>query len=270
MVWRAVSAGVVIAAAIVVGPSAQQPPNFTGVWAAVTDAPETLPAAPSAIFGARFEFKHTGQRLTVVRPVRDFSVATEYGLDGGEVKNVIPGAACFGDSAFMVAVTLKGQSISYRMVASVPPGGGATTPLTLTYSFRLTKPDTLEVESFMRVAGDPNPRTVATVYKRSTDPMPAAAKPIVAAAAPATMADVAWIAGTWTGVNGASNIEERWTPATGGSMLAVSRTHRTTNGAQTAFEFLCIAERGGSLVYTAMPNAQHTRHGLHAHAQGRG
>jgi hypothetical protein len=142
------------------------------------------------------------------------------------------------------------------MVASVPPGGGANLPLTLTYAFRLTGPDTLEVESFMRVAGDPNPRTVATVYKRSTDPMPAAAKPIVAAAAPATMADVAWIGGTWVSASATSSVEERWTPAAGGSMLAISRTHRTTNNAQTAFEFLCIAERAGSLVYTAMPNAR--------------
>src|SRR4026208_1993662 len=36
-------------------------------------------------------------------------------------------------------------------------------------------------------------------------------------------------------------------------MLGVSRTMRS--GAMNAFEFLCIAERSGSLVYTAMPNA---------------
>ena len=37
-------------------------------------------------------------------------------------------------------------------------------------------------------------------------------------------------------------------------MLAISRTMR--NNAMTAFEFLCIVERNGGLVYTAMPNAR--------------
>jgi hypothetical protein len=35
-------------------------------------------------------------------------------------------------------------------------------------------------------------------------------------------------------------------------MIASSRTVR--NDVMTEFEFLCIAERGGTLVYTAMPN----------------
>jgi hypothetical protein len=37
-------------------------------------------------------------------------------------------------------------------------------------------------------------------------------------------------------------------------MLGTSRTVRNT--AVTAFEFLCIAERGGGLVYSAMPNGR--------------
>ena len=40
----------------------------------------------------------------------------------------------------------------------------------------------------------------------------------------------------------------------GGSMLAVSRTLR--DGLMSAFEFLCIVERDGGLVYTAMPNGR--------------
>jgi len=68
---------------------------------------------------------------------------------------------------------------------------------------------------------------------------------------PATLKQVGWLAGTWVGVSGS---EERWTPPTGGSMIGVSRTLR--NGAMTAFEFLCIAERGGGLVYQAMPNGR--------------
>ena len=37
-------------------------------------------------------------------------------------------------------------------------------------------------------------------------------------------------------------------------MLATARTLRGT--AMTGFEFLCIAERNGGLVYTALPNAR--------------
>ena len=53
---------------------------------------------------------------------------------------------------------------------------------------------------------------------------------------------------------GSSAIEERWTPPAGGSMLAISRTVR--DGLMSAFEFLCIVERNGGLVYTAMPNGR--------------
>jgi len=68
------------------------------------------------------------------------------------------------------------------------------------------------------------------------------------------MAQVEWIAGVWTGARGSSTMEERWTPPAGGSMLAISRTLR--DGLQSAFEFLCIVERDGGLVYTAMPNGR--------------
>ena len=37
-------------------------------------------------------------------------------------------------------------------------------------------------------------------------------------------------------------------------MLAVARSLR--GGIMTSFEFLCIVERGGGLVYTAMPNGR--------------
>ena len=37
-------------------------------------------------------------------------------------------------------------------------------------------------------------------------------------------------------------------------MLAVARSLH--NGLMTSFEFLCIVERNGGLVYTAMPNAR--------------
>jgi hypothetical protein len=70
----------------------------------------------------------------------------------------------------------------------------------------------------------------------------------------ATLDRLQWLSGNWSGGTTASTSEERWTPASGGSMLAVSRTMRSDS--VSAFEFLCIAERAGGLVYTAMPNGR--------------
>jgi Domain of unknown function (DUF6265) len=70
----------------------------------------------------------------------------------------------------------------------------------------------------------------------------------------ATLARLAWLAGDWSGTIGRSSIEERWTPAAGGAMLAVARTIKDDRLA--AFEFLRIVERDGSLVYIAQPNGR--------------
>jgi hypothetical protein len=67
-----------------------------------------------------------------------------------------------------------------------------------------------------------------------------------------SISQVAWLAGTWSGTAGATTVEERWTPPAGGSMMSIGRTLR--NGGLVAFEFVCIVERNGGLVYSAMPN----------------
>jgi hypothetical protein len=74
------------------------------------------------------------------------------------------------------------------------------------------------------------------------------------APARATLADLGWLAGNWSGTLGRATIEERWTPAAGGAMLAVSRTIKDDRLA--AFEFLRIVERDGGLVYIAQPNGR--------------
>jgi hypothetical protein len=74
------------------------------------------------------------------------------------------------------------------------------------------------------------------------------------ASAPATIAQVAWIGGTWVGGDGAVSLEERWTPPAGGAMLAVSRTVKGNR--MVAFEFLRIVERSETLVYIAQPEGR--------------
>jgi len=87
----------------------------------------------------------------------------------------------------------------------------------------------------------------------------------VAAQAPrpavrASIADLAWLPGAWisqaTSAAPATpvTIDERWTPAAGGAMLAVSRTVK--DGRMVEFEYLRIVERDGGLVYIAQPNGR--------------
>lgn len=86
------------------------------------------------------------------------------------------------------------------------------------------------------------------LYKHPQDiALPAGAK--------ATISQIGWLSGNWSGsrgTNGAISMEERWSPAKGGSMLAISRT--VSRERLSAFEYLRIVERDGTLVYIAQPN----------------
>ena len=97
-----------------------------------------------------------------------------------------------------------------------------------------------------------------TICKRSGDavsvPSSTPVTPGRVQKARGSIAQVAWIAGVWIGTADKTVVEERWTPAGGGSMLGIGRTLR--GDVMSAFEFLCIAERDGGLVYTAMPNGR--------------
>ena len=83
---------------------------------------------------------------------------------------------------------------------------------------------------------------------------PAAASQELPKPADAKVAQLAWLAGSWSGTAGASTIEEHWTAPAGGAMLAVARTIR--DGRLRAFEYLRIVEKGSTLVYLAMPNGR--------------
>jgi hypothetical protein len=95
--------------------------------------------------------------------------------------------------------------------------------------------------------GSPATSESVAIYRHPQDiPLPAPAR--------AAIGDMAWLAGAWVGTRGeegATSIEERWSPPLGGAMLAVSRT--VTRGKMGAFEYLRIVERDGGLVYIAQP-----------------
>ena len=233
--------------------AARQHPDISGGWTASKDAPPGLPAAPTPVFGAKFWLEQKGDQLIIVRPIRDTALAITHVPGGGEVRTRVTGATCMGDSTTITSVSWEADALVHRIHGTIPPGSSTVTPAAVRQVFRKIGPDSVVVEGVTRLAGSPDPVTVATVYTRMTDTPPVVPPPAVKTAA-ATLDRLQWLSGTWIGGTGTSMSEERWTPATGGSMFAVSRTVR--NGSVSAFEFLCIAERAGGLVYTAMPNGR--------------
>lgn len=236
--------------------AAQQRPDLSGTWVATTDAPHGVVAAPTPVFGARFAITQDNTHVTLIRQGRDGLFTLKLPLDGAEVRWRVPGRLCEGDAERIEKIAVESTELVYTLVGMVPAGGGPSRVSNVRYRLRPEGPDTIVVQGTMVQQGQARP--VATVYKRSSDALPAAA-PAVALpkvdTVAATIAQAAWISGTWIGTSGtAATTEERWTPPASGAMLGIGRT---LSGSQmSGFEFLCIVEREGSLAYTAMPNGR--------------
>jgi hypothetical protein len=232
----------------------QARPDFSGTWSLPADAPpgSNGKPAPAPGFGPTINIRHEGQTITISRLIGGATVHVTHSLDGSETRSRTPGRLCHGDAQSVWTAAWQGDAIVATMVGALAPGATTVTKSSVQSTFRLPAPDTLAVEMTFRSQGSAEPRTVTTLYRKAG---PAAPVP-TAAAAPlqASIDQAAWLGGTWVGTTGTSTSEERWTPAAGGSMLAISRTIR--NGSLGAFEFLCIAERNGGLVYQAMPNGR--------------
>ena len=202
--------------------------------------------------GARFELKHDRDILTMMRIVRDVATSVQYTLDNREIRSRVPAPLCMGQAESIETAAWDGSSIVLTIVGSMP--AGATTPnkLSVRRVLRLEAPDRLVVEGTMGAAE--TAKTVGTVYKRSTETLSAPEPKSIAPKVKATIGQMGWLAGTWVGTLGRNTIEERWTPSAGGAMIATARTMR--DGLMGQFEFLCIVERDGGLVYQAMPNGR--------------
>ncbi len=251
-----VVAGVVLSAAGAAAFIPSQLPDIGGTWVATTETPETVAAAPSSVFGERFAWHRAGDNLALVRPVRGRTApdTVVFPLDGTVVTAFSPSRPCMGQSAQLVSVAQEGQALRYSIVGTM--AAGATQPLLrptpFDFRFRPLSADVLVVETTMRDSASAEPRAVGTVYRRSADTL-APGPPSPVTGTPARIAEVAWMSGDWIGTTSTSSIEERWSTGNGGAMLATSRTLR--GDVMTEFEFLCIFERDGTLIYTAMPNA---------------
>jgi hypothetical protein len=64
---------------------------------------------------------------------------------------------------------------------------------------------------------------------------------------PATIADVAWLAGRWQGAGFGGVLEETWNPPLGAAMVATFRLVRADK--PEFYEICLLAEHEGSLVY---------------------
>lgn len=80
-----------------------------------------------------------------------------------------------------------------------------------------------------------------------TTPLPAAGEE----AAPASVADLGWLAGAWCGESDKATAEEHWIAPHGGVILGVHRDVREGRG--TFFEYLRIVDEDGAVVYYASP-----------------
>jgi hypothetical protein len=68
------------------------------------------------------------------------------------------------------------------------------------------------------------------------------------------LADLAWMAGSWSGTARGIEMEEHWTAPKGSSMIGLHRD--TGKGRTLLFEFLRIEQQGDQIVYLSMPNGR--------------
>ncbi len=63
-----------------------------------------------------------------------------------------------------------------------------------------------------------------------------------------------WMTGCWAGQRGAERFYERWIAADATTLLSVA--HTTKGGRMTAFEFLRVTVKNGTVVYIAQPSGR--------------
>jgi len=251
--------------AAVVTSTIPQAPDLSGTWAFSKEAPPAgMTASPSAIMGAKFAIKQDAKTITISRSSRDVTMPVTYALDGTPTRYRVPGRMCEGDAQSVESTAWDNGALAVTLTGIVSAGTTTERTLNVKRSIRKHDADTLLVEASINQQGKMVP--VVAVYKRTTEAMPAPLPASDVKGAPGTIAQLSWLPGFWvrdtpppaTAPAGTAPLvtEERWTPAASGGMLALART--TRGATLSSFEFLCISEKDGSLVYTAMPDGRTT------------
>src|SRR5688500_17110488 len=68
------------------------------------------------------------------------------------------------------------------------------------------------------------------------------------------IADLAWMAGSWSGESRGIQMEEHWTRPLGNSMVGLHRD--VGKGRTMLFEYLRIEQQGDQIAYLSMPNGR--------------
>ena len=235
--------------------TAQQRPDFSGTWTLPPDAPVGPSGKPTFApgYGPTINIRQDASTLTISRTMGTTIVHVTHPLDGSESRSRTPGRLCEGDSQSIWTAAWQDDTILTTMVGSLPAGAAEPTKMNVKTTFRLQSPDTMSVAVTFQNAAMTEPRTVTAVYKKTGPPAETPA-PAAPSTVQAKVSQLDWLGGTWVGTTPTTIFEERWTPPGGGSILAINRTIR--QGVMTAFEFLCVVERNGGLVYQAMPNGR--------------
>jgi hypothetical protein len=232
-----ISVAIIVIAGLPAAPNRafQGKPDLTGIWvSAPKEAPASLPVAPSAIMGTRFEIKHRGDSFTIVRPRGAFSIEGTYQLGGPEVRLRSPGTGCMGDAYFIEKAYWEGASVVFHALGVHAAGFPEPTKSDVRRFMRLEGPDTLLVEG--TIAQEGQSKQVGSIYKRTTEALPPLATTLPSTKAAAGIGDVAWVSGTWQSDQSPAggSTEERWTPPAGGAVIGISRTMRGPG--MTAYE----------------------------------
>jgi len=234
---------------------AQSRPDFSGTWSLPRDAPllHNGRPAPAPGYGREINIIQTRQTITVSRVIRGQTLHVVHPLDGSETHSAVAGGLCEAEVSYVWKAEWKDSAVAITQMGAWSAGATVMTPMELQTVLRQPAPDTLLVELTSGNAAMMEPQTRTTKYVRTG---PAGQMPIATAAhaARAKIHQLAWLGGNWIGTTDAAVFEERWTPPAGGAMLATARTLRS--GVMRDFEFLCIVERGGGLVYQAMPGGR--------------
>lgn len=207
---------------------------FDGKWIWQEDrTPGRAPEQFNPPLSSRFSLRAESDAMILVSGHGSGHTNVRITFDGRmtEVANTTPGSLARYRGSW------KDGAFTYE-VDFIREAGGTPQNL-IRRAFALT-PDDLTVRSNLM------DETVG-LYKQAKDvPLPATAK--------ATINDLSWMQGNWSGIRGTDNqiyFEELWSPPRGGSMFATART--VNRDRLSAFEFLRILERDGSLVYIAQP-----------------
>ena len=245
----------VVLGPLIAGPViAQTGLDLSGTWSLPPDAPLAPNGKPIASsLGPQFSIKQDRATITLSRMLGAQTVHITHPLDGSQTRSSVPGRLCEADVSYIWTGAREDAAVVLTQVGSLPAGAEKMTPMGVKTALRPAGPDALSVEITFQNPGMAEPVTRTTRYVR-TGPPAAIPAPPVAAPVQAKISQLAWLGGTWIGTTTSGAFEERWTPPAGGSMQAVART--LNNGTMRGFEFLCIVERNGGLVYQAMPNGR--------------